>query len=47
MIASTGSIIVVESVVLALAEPPPETVTLLTWGVVAFEVTLTVTVIGG
>ncbi len=44
--ATETALIVVESVVLALAEPPPETVTELTWGEVALLPTFTVTVIG-
>jgi len=44
--ATETALIVVESVVLALAEPPPETVTELTWGEVALLPPFTVTVIG-
>jgi hypothetical protein len=40
-------LIVVESVVVALADPPPETVTEFTCGDVAVVDTLTVTVITG
>ena len=38
--------IVVESLALAVAEPPPETLTWFTWGDVAFAATFTVTVMG-
>jgi hypothetical protein len=38
---------IVESVPLAVAEPPPETLTWFTWGELAFEATFTVTVIIG
>ncbi len=44
---STGSTIVVESVAFALPEPPPETPTLLTCGVDALVLTLTVTMMLG
>src|SRR5438445_28224 len=37
----------VESLALALAEPPPVTVTAFTWGEVAFGATFTVTTTGG
>jgi hypothetical protein len=37
----------VESVALALGDPPPDTITALTCGEVAFAATFTVTVIGG
>src|SRR5579863_3147959 len=40
-------LITVESVALAPAAPPPDTVTALTCGVVAFVMTFTVTVIAG
>ena len=38
---------VVESVVLAVADPPPDTETEFTYGEVAFATTFTVTVIDG
>jgi hypothetical protein len=43
----TGVLIIVESVMLAVAEPPPETLTEFTCGDVAFPATLTVTAIAG
>jgi hypothetical protein len=42
-----AELIVVESVAVALADPPPETVTEFTCGDVAVADTLTVTVIAG
>jgi hypothetical protein len=47
-ILSTGpGMIVVESVALAVADPPPDTLTEFTWGDVALTATFTVTVIAG
>ena len=41
------AVTLVESVALALGDPPPDTITALTCGEVAFAATFTVTVIGG
>ena len=41
------TIIVVESVALAVADPPPDTLTWFTWGEVALAATFTVTVMAG
>src|SRR3974377_2473706 len=45
--AATGCVIVVESLALAVADPPPDALTWFSCGVLAFAVTFTVTVIGG
>jgi hypothetical protein len=42
-----GPLIIVLSLAVALAEPPPVTPTWLTWGEVAFDLTWIVTVIAG
>jgi len=43
----TKTFTIVESLALAVADPPPDTLTWLTCGEVAFAVTLIVTVIAG
>ena len=47
MLSAGIRMIMVESVALAVAEPPPETLTWFTCGELAFEATFTVTVIAG
>ena len=37
---------IVESIAVAIAEPPPDTLAMFTWGEVAFTATLTVSVMG-
>jgi hypothetical protein len=44
---AAGAMTAAESMAFAVAEPPPETLTLFTWGEVAVCATFTVTVIGG